>query len=176
MIRFPRLEVREDNVMKISNTQLGNKREVCVSTTSRAANTFPANALCNYSTDYLQLVYVHWVLACQATKRYLFFEADWELLTPAYVVFAHLAGGTILEGFPTQRTLGSPARWNTVHSPQEKWWCGRKRDAVKSLVIAFSPPLLCRELVSQHSLRVTLLGKEELCLGLAALCPYRCFC
>lgn len=49
-------------------------------------------------------------------------------------------------------------------------------NVVKLRIIAFSPPLLYREQVSQHSHRTTSLGREELCLGPAALCPHLCFC
>jgi len=104
-------------------------------------------------------------------KHYPFFEADWELLTLAYQAFTYLAQGIILWGFPTQRTLVSSAR----STPQMTWWCGRKRNAVKLHIIAFSPPLLHREQVSQHSHRTASLGKEGLCLGPAALCPRLCF-
>lgn len=65
--------------------------------------------------------------------QYPLAEADWELLTPAYQAFTYLAQGIILLGFPTQRTLDSSARL----TPQMKWWCRRKRNAVKLYIIAF---------------------------------------
>lgn len=55
----PSLEERGDNVMRTLNIRLEKRGEASANTVRRSADSFCVNVLCNYSTNYLQLVYVH---------------------------------------------------------------------------------------------------------------------